>query len=277
MRPRITQRRALVWLVVTYIIVVLVVSPVGFFSHYQEINEPLLHLHRAYCMERWPSRLYRILYSAFTFLTHFAIPLGMISVLYIRIFRRLQSRLTQRRRKTRPLQKSKPTSSLAARMMKNAAARGNSIINKQELTEDSPNSSPPPLSSPTSSKGSSSAYKNGRTAKMLAAVVLVFAVFWTPYHIFVLLSEINYSWFKGRYFKFTNVMLRGFAMSSACVNPFLYGWFNEVYRTSFFAMISRFIALFRPKPQGINDLNVNTFTILSATMTRFVKQNTYSH
>lgn len=80
---------------------------------------------------------------------------------------------------------------------------------------------------------------SSRTTKMLVAVVLVFAISWCPYHLFALTAELAYDKVKGRYFKFIDVMLRGFAVSSACLNPFLYGWFNENYRTSFYCLCTR--------------------------------------
>ena len=83
------------------------------------------------------------------------------------------------------------------------------------------------------------AVKKCRSTVMLATVVVVFTLTWTPFHLFSLISEFSYSSIKGRYFKFIDVMVRGVAMSSSCLNPLIYGWFNEVYRTSFFELIRR--------------------------------------
>ena len=80
---------------------------------------------------------------------------------------------------------------------------------------------------------------NNRTTKMLVAVVLVFAVSWCPYHLYALIAELSYDHVRGRYFKFIDVILRGVAVSSACINPFLYGWYNDNYRTSFYCICSR--------------------------------------
>ena len=80
---------------------------------------------------------------------------------------------------------------------------------------------------------------SSRTTKMLVAVVLVFAISWCPYHVFVLVAELHYKSVKGRWFKFIDVILRGVAISSACINPFLYGWYNDNYRASFYCICSR--------------------------------------
>ena len=207
MRPRITQRRAFLWLVITYLVVMIVVAPVGVFSAYTEYHQPMLNIHRVYCIEQWPSHTYRVIYSVFTFATHFALPLVLISVLYVRIFKRLQSRLLQRRRTQQQKQKAKAgqqQGNLATRMMKNAALRGNSPTN-QTIAKDEASTA-----STLTTNGNSetvAVYKSGRTAKMLAAVVLVFAVFWTPYHIFVIIAEINYDLVKGKYFKVNQIKI----------------------------------------------------------------------
>ena len=78
-----------------------------------------------------------------------------------------------------------------------------------------------------------------KTTKMLVAVVVVFAISWTPWHVYILVAEVDYSIVKGRYFKLIDVLLRVMAMSSSCVNPFLYGWFNDNYRNAFLGMLNR--------------------------------------
>ena len=82
-------------------------------------------------------------------------------------------------------------------------------------------------------------FKLEKTNRILLAVVGVFALSWLPYHIFSLLSELNYNLVKGRFYSVADAMLRLFAMSSSCINPFLYGWFNENYRNSFLHLIQQ--------------------------------------
>lgn len=76
-----------------------------------------------------------------------------------------------------------------------------------------------------------------RTNKMLLAVVSVFAVTWLPYNILTICSEFwNYQ-VTGRYFRMTDLLLRVLALSSSCVNPFLYGWMNRNFRLAFLAIL----------------------------------------
>ena len=84
--------------------------------------------------------------------------------------------------------------------------------------------------------------KNSRktkTTKMLVAVVSVFAVTWTPFHLYAVITELHYDAVKGKYYKFLDALLRLFAMLSSCLNPFLYGWLNDNYRNAFLALIRR--------------------------------------
>jgi hypothetical protein len=73
---------------------------------------------------------------------------------------------------------------------------------------------------------------------MLVAVVVVFAVTWTPFHVFNILLEFRRDILPGRYIKLIDLMCHVVAFSSACVNPFLYGWMNDNYRTSFLTLIA---------------------------------------
>ena len=77
-----------------------------------------------------------------------------------------------------------------------------------------------------------------KTTKMLVAVVTVFAITWTPYHIHSILSEYGINPF-GIYYKFVDSLLRVIAMSSSCLNPFLYGWLNENYKNAFLSIVRK--------------------------------------
>ena len=76
-----------------------------------------------------------------------------------------------------------------------------------------------------------------KTTKMLVAVVTVFAVAWTPFHLFSLIAEVNYDLVKGPHFKLMDALLKVVAMSSSCINPILYAWLNDNYRNAFLNLI----------------------------------------
>ena len=72
--------------------------------------------------------------------------------------------------------------------------------------------------------------RNLKTNKILISIVILFSICWLPWSIVNLMVEFNQKLFSGRYFKLIDLLLKIFAMSSACINPFLYGWLNDNLR-----------------------------------------------
>lgn len=72
--------------------------------------------------------------------------------------------------------------------------------------------------------------KNHKTNKILISIVISFSICWMPWNIVSLIVEFNQKLLSGRYFKLVDLLLKIFAMGSACVNPFLYGWLNDSFR-----------------------------------------------
>ena len=69
-----------------------------------------------------------------------------------------------------------------------------------------------------------------KTNRILIAIVALFALCWLPWNIWALILEFNAPIVQGRHFKLVDLLLKVFAMSSACVNPFLYCWLNDNFR-----------------------------------------------
>ncbi|XP_041642210.1 neuropeptide Y receptor type 2 [Cheilinus undulatus] len=77
-----------------------------------------------------------------------------------------------------------------------------------------------------------------KTTKMLLMMVVVFAVSWLPFHAFQLAIDIDS---KVLYMKDFNLLYTVFhimAMCSTFINPILYGWMNNNYRTAFLSVFS---------------------------------------
>ncbi|XP_023694605.1 neuropeptide Y receptor Y7 [Paramormyrops kingsleyae] len=70
------------------------------------------------------------------------------------------------------------------------------------------------------------------TTKMLALVVVVFAVCWLPFHIFQLASDLDLV-LKFKEYKLLYTLFHIIAMCSTFTNPLLYGWMNKNYRNGF--------------------------------------------
>lgn len=69
-----------------------------------------------------------------------------------------------------------------------------------------------------------------RTNNILLSIVILFIICWLPWNVFSLVTELERSLVQGPHFKFVDLILKVFAMSSACVNPYLYCWLNENFR-----------------------------------------------
>lgn len=72
--------------------------------------------------------------------------------------------------------------------------------------------------------------RNQRTNRILIAIVLTFTICWLPWNLFVLTAEFNHQVVKGPYFTIIDLVLKIFALSAACINPFLYGWLNDNFK-----------------------------------------------
>ena len=68
------------------------------------------------------------------------------------------------------------------------------------------------------------------TTRILGGVVVVFVVCWTPWNVHSLIAEFYLESVGGSHFKFVDLLLKAFAVSSAAVNPFLYCWLNVNFR-----------------------------------------------
>lgn len=71
-----------------------------------------------------------------------------------------------------------------------------------------------------------------KATKMLALVVVVFAVCWLPFHVFQLASDLDLV-LKFKEYKLLYTLFHIVAMCSTFTNPLLYGWMNKNYRNGF--------------------------------------------
>ena len=69
-----------------------------------------------------------------------------------------------------------------------------------------------------------------RTNRMLCAIVVTYIVCWLPWNVFSLLAELHRDRVDGAHFTLVDLLLKLFAMLSACANPLLYVWLNRGVR-----------------------------------------------
>ncbi|RUS90908.1 hypothetical protein EGW08_001305 [Elysia chlorotica] len=73
-----------------------------------------------------------------------------------------------------------------------------------------------------------------KTNMLLAGIALVFALSWLPLNIFNLLTDFKGSYFRGRIdMRLAYVICHMLVLCSGCLNPVLYGWLNDNFRTEF--------------------------------------------
>ncbi|XP_041839730.1 neuropeptide Y receptor type 2 [Melanotaenia boesemani] len=75
-----------------------------------------------------------------------------------------------------------------------------------------------------------------KTTKMMLTMVVVFAISWLPFHAFQLAIDIDSTVLHMKDFKLLFTVFHIIAMCSTCVNPILYGWMNNNYRTAFMSV-----------------------------------------
>lgn len=98
-----------------------------------------------------------------------------------------------------------------------------------------------------------------KTNKILISIVLLFSICWLPWNVFALTLEFNFTVVSLRHLKLIDVLLKIFAMGSACINPFLYGWLNENFRKELNVMVKR---------QGRNRIRQNGHAYTNADASR---------
>nr|XP_040029813.1 neuropeptide Y receptor Y7 [Gasterosteus aculeatus aculeatus] len=82
------------------------------------------------------------------------------------------------------------------------------------------------------SSRSDSINRRKKTTKMLALVVVVFAICWLPFHVFQLASDLDLV-LRFKEYKLIYTVFHIIAMGSTFTNPLLYGWMNKNYRNGF--------------------------------------------
>jgi len=227
-------------------------------------NDPQLGITRMQlCIERWSNADFRRIYSVCTFTLQFCVPLILTAAFYARIYISLRVRRhlpsarqvairnqqntvasvrnritgTEDSRVSVLVQQTCGMSCLRCRA--SDAVRDETGLPHQFTSEndgarmadrDARNTTRHVGDAVTNTNGSSRRRRAGKTNRILAAIVINFVVCWLPWNVFGLLTELDSKLVRGRYFKLMDLALKAFAMSSACINPLLYCWFNETLR-----------------------------------------------
>uniref|UniRef100_A0A183TL07 G_PROTEIN_RECEP_F1_2 domain-containing protein n=1 Tax=Schistocephalus solidus TaxID=70667 RepID=A0A183TL07_SCHSO len=269
--PRVSLRTALGLICTTILFSALNAVPVGLYTESKGIKG-----FQSFCVETWPSATFRLVYSVAIFIVHFLLPLLVSGGLYLEIYRRLATRPEQlsvskeserRKRRTttllvcvvvcfaicwtpwclfsllveidafltkgtndRPLPTDLGLSELTTEgcmtWLNGGHLGGSSAITSNQTTGDE--------------MGLSSDTNGDRTWLQLQATATKSA-------------DGENSFIRGTHFTLVDMILKLWAMGSACVNPFLYGWLNRPIREamiSLYESISVAICFRSPRRRG---------------------------
>ncbi|XP_017779589.1 PREDICTED: neuropeptide F receptor-like [Nicrophorus vespilloides] len=180
---------AILILVLIWVIATILASPLFIYkqlAHYEiTINDTDLHVN--YCYEEWPPFLDRYVYSVFSLVVQYIIPILTVSAAYFRILYKLKYRF----------------------------AAG--------FVDDAQNS-----------RRQLRGRRLQRTNFLLVSIAVIFLLSWLPLNLYNLIADICKTYnFNTETMKIVYAVCHMMGMSSACWNPFLYGWLNENFWKEF--------------------------------------------
>ncbi|VDM32083.1 unnamed protein product [Hydatigera taeniaeformis] len=218
--PRASIRTALCLILITVTFSALSAIPVGVYTESRGIEG-----FRNYCVEAWPKPIFRLIYSVATFILHFLLPLLVSGGLYLEIYRRLTVRPEQLSLSKESGRRKRRTTTLLACVVvcfvicwtpwcvfsllveiDAFVTKGSSAphiqVNFSELTLE----------------GCTAWLTDGALGDNQTKV---------PQKIYFSQSS---SFIHITHFTLVDMVLKLWAMGSACINPFLYGWLNRPIR-----------------------------------------------
>ncbi|KAJ8022528.1 QRFP-like peptide receptor [Holothuria leucospilota] len=84
----------------------------------------------------------------------------------------------------------------------------------------------------------SNIYKKKRATKMLMLVVLLYAMCWLPYHVFILMRDFKSSGLEDtEKNRFLMALFQLLGLTNSCNNPVIYGFMNDKFKTNIAALV----------------------------------------
>jgi len=150
----------------------------------------------------------RHVYTSFTFLFQFCLPLGLTSLLYFRIYSRLRRRHPPSSSVDRILTPINPVLQVSIQQQQGAltisppSLTGSSIIPTSRGGATSFGRTQMPVRSPSITRAN-------KTNRILVGIVVNFIVCWLPWNLFSLVTEFSRTAVSGRHFKLVDLSLKG--------------------------------------------------------------------
>ncbi|XP_060068392.1 neuropeptide Y receptor type 5-like [Ylistrum balloti] len=79
--------------------------------------------------------------------------------------------------------------------------------------------------------------RNKKNMMLLSAVAVSFALTWLPWTILNMTADFDYRFFIDKNFNLMYAICLLVAMTSSCINPIMYGWFNSNFRQAFISAL----------------------------------------
>ncbi|OWF51405.1 neuropeptide Y receptor type 5-like [Mizuhopecten yessoensis] len=79
--------------------------------------------------------------------------------------------------------------------------------------------------------------RNKKNMMLLSAVAVSFALTWLPWTILNMTADFDYRFFVDKNFNLMYAICLLVAMTSSCINPIMYGWFNSNFRQAFISAL----------------------------------------
>ncbi|RWS13049.1 neuropeptide F receptor-like protein, partial [Dinothrombium tinctorium] len=138
------------------------------------------------CIEEWPLQHGRAIYSLFTVIFQYILPIIIVSISYTCICNRLENRMLEK-------------------------TKGTQLEEKREQDRN----------------------RVHRTNLLLRYTAIIFGISWLPLNILNILTDLWITFDNPSTFRIVFACCHMIGMSSACSNPFLYGWLNDNFRKEF--------------------------------------------
>lgn len=187
-------------------------SPIALFRRlaHSNINLHAFDIHDVvYCVEDWPMQHGRAYYSAFSLFIQYLLPIMIVSAAYTSIYSKLRSRIQIGGTATTSLTTTTATTT-------NQHMQSNVVDDAQR------------------ERKLQRSRRMRRTNCLLCSIAVIFGVSWLPLNLYNLFADVFMTGVAP-----TQPMLIAYAvchmmgMSSACSNPFMYGWLNDNFRKEF--------------------------------------------
>ena len=183
----------------------------------------------AFCFEKWPFKYGRAYYSAFVLMIQLFFPIVTVSLAYCRISKKLSTRrnasIRMRSRKS------------AKNTRRGLEERPDGVLTSEFSAETDSSIEMNAIGCAKMKLKTNEDHRVYKVNLLLIAITVVFCISWLPLNLYNLIMDVAYPDHT-----VTEKMLVVYAachlcgMSSACSNPFLYGWLNHNFRHEFSEM-----------------------------------------